>query len=252
MECKHPAESHVIDQHEGSIICSLCARVVGDYFITRTHTDASGEFEQVSPNLQTIVDNNHINVEIRDKAITILKDVRSMLPKRNIMHIEMFALYHGGLKTKNPYLMSEISLFFGLPGKVVCKIISSISKAIKYKYADNTMQNPIRYLRRLGGCIMSSRDAEVITRQYNDLAIKFAHKTPKLFLASIIFNFKKRGLDASGGSRELLRILSKQFSVNDRSIKLLDREIDCCLAAQSYNYSEPGIQLSQNARQRSS
>ena len=224
--CSHPTAEHVIDQHNGCIVCRLCAHVIDIDFENNAwiHTDNKC-IENPTLYLKDVIENNCIDHGILTKSINIRTELRQLLPKRSILHLELFSLYYAALCTNSPYLICEVASMFGIDVKTASKILSSVSKATNYKYIELEIPQPIKYLSRLSSGLLFPKECYIVYKKYKDLPLDFRLKNTPLFIGSIIYNNQKNKLCKYERAKYLKKI-SNKLGCNERSIKLLDKKID--------------------------
>lgn len=226
MTCSHPVTDHIIDQHNGCIVCTACCRVIDtDFFSGVVNIDTTIPNSEINDSLYDICCNNFIHKVTLCKAIEIKKFIRSKLPKRSIHHIDIYSIYHASLASGAPYLKTELAKMFNINVKTVSKIIGSISKATNHKFIENKAPDPMKYLPRLSSRFISEKEMKCIYKKYEMLPARFKLKHAELFVAAIIYNYKKRSMIKTG-KNTLLSDISTHLCVNPRTIRLLDGEID--------------------------
>lgn len=225
MTCDHPMSEHVVDQHSGCIVCKVCCRIIDTEYFINYSAGLDNVAHDLKDSLYDICSNNFIHESILHKAISIKSFIRSLLPKRSILHIDLFSLYYAALELNEPYLKSELARMFGIEMKTVSKVISSISRATNHKYIENQLPKPIRYLSRLSCGFVDEKDINYMHKKYRNLPARFNLKHAELFVAAIIYNHKKMQLSKQQRNA-LLSSISKRLCVNRRTIKILDNDID--------------------------
>ena len=225
MSCKHSKFELVIDQHNGCTVCRSCCRVIDMPYFDCDNDDFAIYNDKSDENLRDICANNFIHDSMLEEAVKIKKHVKSILPKRLNSHIDLFSLYHAGLNLETPYLKTELAMMFGFENNLATRIISSISKSINHIYTENRVPNPIDYLPRLSCNLISDKEKRYIYKKYQNLPIRFNLRHAELFVAAIIYNYKKSEMSRCHRKSFLFEI-SNRLGVNVRTIKLLDNEID--------------------------
>lgn len=130
MECKHPENSHVIDVHEGTIICTECAFVIDTYF--HQMCDYKQEPNPVHLNLYRLAENYNFPKVIAEFACITYEKLKKIRQITNETYVrEVFCFYNACREVGAPRCLWEIASQMGVSSTTLYQIDCKFSSKIK-------------------------------------------------------------------------------------------------------------------------
>lgn len=226
MTCDHPESSHVIDEREGTIICTACSFVISDGVSVNIPTQTNETFDTRAISNFNYIDrisfNNNMDISIVQRAYNIERLIRAIIPKRSSLHIAIFSIYTAAMQVKNPYTVEEISQMVKMTTSSILKIISSIAKLSDYADVEY-FPSPLYYLNRMCANLLSQSERSKIFNYYiGRLPSRFSARSPRLVLAAIICHyFQSRNVIFLSDNVTVIQAVCSHLNVSRRHVRLI-------------------------------
>lgn len=131
MPCFDDPKYHVIDEHEGTIICTECNRVIDVHYVYNGIITNEYKISFHHNEIKKMGENRHINSNIIAEAFRLFDESICKLSDVSFdnTHKYAYCLYKAGRNLKNEYDIFEICEFFNCNSKKI--------NAIDMIYSDN-------------------------------------------------------------------------------------------------------------------
>jgi len=224
--CQHPAQSQIIDEHEGSIICTQCARVLGANYqdIPTPPGDDNQCATTGSDYIDIIVDRNNICQAISRKAYEMRAIIREKLPKRSALHLALYSIYQASNAVDTPYTLEEIASMGFISLKVMNRINNSISKSTNYIVHHESKYNPASYLGRFAETALSAREIADIEKLLKETPSRLQSKSLKLLVLGTAYYYishVRYGNDAEARLKPVCQLLKLKW----RNVREFSRQL---------------------------
>jgi transcription initiation factor TFIIIB Brf1 subunit/transcription initiation factor TFIIB len=188
--CAHPDNYVVEDLHDGTFVCSLCARVI-DQVYSCANSDITTYVQSVDNLVTTICDNCNYDDCIRNSAQSVYETVNSKLGKRRYSDIEIaaYAVYKALKSLHIPISGKEL---FSVTNVSMRKIWQMENICEKNSYADSNSEL-IHYIERYGAyCQLCFVDIRNIIKKIDEVTAICLNHAVQNIAASMIYMYSKK------------------------------------------------------------
>lgn len=223
--CIHPNNCIILDEHEGTTICTNCSHVLDTFMPMQTYnTRTDNSSHDTNSILDVIVTNNNINYVIHKEAMSIFKNLSKLKIKKDPLHLSLYAIYVSSIITGNPYTIEELAIMSNKSLKDINRIINVLSKQTNYKYLiTEEIYHPKMFISRYCASFLTATEIHKIKKI--PIPKSLLSKHPRLVIAGIVNYYFDKNNIVFLNSELCINVIKKNLNVKRNQILDVTNEI---------------------------